>query len=63
MMETMKERLRDAKNSVRMSNINIIWEGNEDNRDIGKIQYLEDKWQFLRIEERHESSVSKSQED
>lgn len=63
MMGIMKERLRETKNRVWMSNINIIWEANEDNTYIGKRQYLEDNWQFLRIEERHESSVSKSQEE
>lgn len=61
-MEIMKKRLMDTKDRVKRSNINIIWEAVENNREIKKRQYLEDNWQFLRIDERHESSVSKFQE-
>lgn len=59
-MEIMKKRLMDTKDRVKRSIINLIWEAVD--REIKKRQYLEDNWQFLRIDERHESSVSKFQE-
>lgn len=35
-MEVVRERLRDIKDRVRRFNINLIWEVDEDNREIGK---------------------------
>lgn len=62
-MEVVRERLRDTKDRVRRSNINLTWEADEDNREIGKGQSLQDNWQVLRIDVRRESSVSKFQEN